>query len=86
LVCQYGRSYRLVVIFLALNYKLCLLYNIGLKQNSLFASEGALKYFLIGSCFSRIILGTSYIYGQTPLQINFDFRWLDESKNSLMSF
>lgn len=86
MVCPYGRSNRLVVIFLALNYKLCILYDIGLKQNSLFASEGALKYFLIGSCISIIILGTSYIYGYTHLQIKFNFRCLDESKNSFILF
>jgi NADH-quinone oxidoreductase subunit N len=77
----------LVVIFLALELQAFVYYTIiGLKQNSLFASEGALKYFLIGSLASALfILGTSYIYGYTSFtDLNLILDVLDESKNSFI--
>lgn len=48
-------SLDLIVIFLALEIQAFVFYTIiGLKKGSLFAAEAALKYFLIGSCFSLV--------------------------------
>jgi NADH-quinone oxidoreductase subunit N len=66
-----------VELFLALELQAFIFYTlVGIKKESIYEVEGALKYFLLGSCASfAFIFGVSYLYaysGFTDIQIIYD--------------